>query len=98
MIGLYDAHSGEQIANLTGHGSWITSLDWSHTGEYLLSSAMDGKVKVWSVDQRTCVATHSESDQGIWSVKWMVKVGRAEGFVTAGSNQSIAFYREASGG
>ncbi len=98
IIGLYDVQSGEQVANLTGHGSWITSTDWSHTGEYLLSGALDGKVKVWSIDQKTCVATHSETDKGLWSVKWLPKVGRNQGFATAGSNGSIAFYREASGG
>lgn len=36
-ITLYDVSSGEQIANLIGHGSWVMSLDWSDTGEYLLS-------------------------------------------------------------
>ena len=98
IIGLYDVNSGEQVANLTGHGSWITSVDWSHTGEYLLSGSLDGKVKVWSIDQKACVATHHETDKGLWSVKWLPKVGRNEGFATAGSNCSIAFYREAGGG
>jgi superkiller protein 8 len=37
IIALYDVTSGEQIANLSGHGAWILSLDWSDTGEYLLS-------------------------------------------------------------
>ena len=37
IIALYDHASGEQVANFTGHSAWITSLDWSHTGEYLLS-------------------------------------------------------------
>ena len=37
IIALYDVQSGEQVANLTGHGAWIFSLDWSDTGEYLLS-------------------------------------------------------------
>jgi len=37
VIALYDVASGEQVANLTGHGAWIFSLDWSDTGEYLLS-------------------------------------------------------------
>jgi superkiller protein 8 len=37
MIGLYDVQSGEQVALLTGHASWIFSLDWNHTGEYLLT-------------------------------------------------------------
>ena len=37
VIALYDVASGEQVANLMGHGAWIMSLDWSHTGEFLLS-------------------------------------------------------------
>jgi superkiller protein 8 len=37
VIALYDVTSGEQVANFSGHGGWILSLDWSDTGEYLLS-------------------------------------------------------------
>ena len=37
VIALYDVASGEQVGILSGHAAWITSLDWSHTGEYLLS-------------------------------------------------------------
>ena len=37
VIALYDVPSGEQVAYLKGHQSWIFSLDWSHTGEYLLT-------------------------------------------------------------
>lgn len=36
-IALYDVKSGEQIANLAGHTGWVLALDWSDTGEYLLS-------------------------------------------------------------
>lgn len=99
VIGLYDYVSGEQIVNLKGHDAWITSLSWSHTGEYLLSGALDGKVKVWSVERRDCVATHSETDKALWAVRWLPKAaGRSERFATAGGNRSIAFYREATGG
>lgn len=98
VIALYDVSSGEQVAILAGHGAWILSLDWSATGEYLLSGAFDGKAKVWSIEQRTCVATHAETEKTLWSVKWLPKTGRNEGFATAGSNRSITFYREATGG
>lgn len=103
VISLYDANSGEQVANLTGHDAWITSLDWSATGEYLLSGALDGKVKVWSIDTRSCVATMSESEKGLWAVKWLPKGQtsgekvKAEKFATAGNSRAIAIYREASG-
>ncbi|RAL00230.1 SKI complex subunit WD repeat protein SKI8 [Aspergillus ibericus CBS 121593] len=98
VIVLYDTSSGEQVANLSGHTAWIMSLSWSHTGEHLLSGSFDGKVKVWSIDTRACVATHSETEKAIWSVKWLSKIGRSVGFATAGANRSISLYREATGG
>ncbi|KAE8307102.1 WD40-repeat-containing domain protein [Aspergillus transmontanensis] len=98
VIVLYDTSSGEQVANLPGHSAWVLSLSWSHTGEYLLSGSFDGKVKVWSIDTRTCVATHSETERAVWNVKWLPKIGKSEGFATAGASRSISFYREATGG
>ena len=99
IIALYDTQSGEQVANLTGHASWITSLDWNWSGEFLLSGCYDGKVKVWSIERRECVATQTESEKCLWSVRWLPKSAsmRNETFVTAGAGGTIAFYREASG-
>ncbi|KAK7562683.1 WD40-repeat-containing domain protein [Phyllosticta paracitricarpa] len=133
-IAIYDVSSGEQIAILSGHVAWVMSLDWSATGEYLLSgyvpytnretsgfdtllcssslyrrlldsqltlaaisSSFDGKAKIWSIDTRTCVATHSESDQALWTVKWLPKTQGSEKFAIAGAGKDISFYREASG-
>ncbi|KFY87480.1 hypothetical protein V498_07151 [Pseudogymnoascus sp. VKM F-4517 (FW-2822)] len=98
IIALYDVQHGEQVANLTGHAAWVFSVDWSDTGEYILSGAFDGKAKVWSVDTRTSVATHSETEKALWSVKWLPKTAKSEAFATAGANRSISFYREATGG
>ncbi|KAI2632512.1 WD40 repeat-like protein [Hypomontagnella submonticulosa] len=97
VIAVYDTKHGEHVGNLTGHTAWITSIDWNDTGEYLLSGAFDGKVKVWSIDRGACVATHSETDKALWSVKWLPKTGRNEMFCTAGANRSLTFYREATG-
>lgn len=78
------------------HGS--SSLTAVQLGLNIIHRSFDGKVKVWSIDTKTCVATHSETDKALWSVKWIPKVGKSEGFATAGANRSIAFYREATGG
>ncbi|KAE8348309.1 WD40 repeat protein [Aspergillus coremiiformis] len=98
VIVLYDTVSGEQVANLSGHSAWVLSLSWSHTGEYLLSGSFDGKVKVWSIDTRACVTTHSEMESVVWNVKWLPKTGKSERFAAAGANRSISFYREATCG
>lgn len=98
-IALYDHQSGEQVAHMTGHAAWITTLSWSHTGEYLLSGSLDGKIKAWSVDRKECVATQSETDKTIWAVRWLPKRDgeRGQRFAAAGGNCGISFYREASG-
>ncbi|KAM3420843.1 hypothetical protein BST61_g4083 [Cercospora zeina] len=90
IIALYDTQSGEQVANLTGHGSWITSLDWNWSGEFLVSCGYDGKVKVWSMERRECVATQTESERCLWGVKWLFQGPKArnEVFVTGGENGS----------
>lgn len=60
--------------------------------------AFNGKAKIWSIEQRTCVATHTETEKTVWSVKWLPKNVKNEGFATAGANRSVSFYREATGG
>lgn len=97
VIALYDMQHGEHVANLTGHSAWVTSVDWNDSGEFLLSGSMDGKAKVWSIERKVCVATHSETDKPVWAVKWLPKTGRNEFFCTAGANRSLSFYREATG-
>ncbi|KAF2732455.1 WD40 repeat-like protein [Polyplosphaeria fusca] len=97
VIALYDVNSGEQVANLSGHGGWILTLDWSDTGEYLLSGSHDSKAKVWRIETRSCVATHSHGDRPLWAARWLPKATRSEMFALAGGNQAISFYREAAG-
>ncbi|KAK5937715.1 Ski complex subunit Rec14 [Knufia obscura] len=104
LISLYDAKSGETVALLRGHEAWITSLDWSYTGEYLVSGSLDGKIKIWSVETRQCVCTMTDGEgRGLWAVKWLPKGetsgerGKAERFVTAGNGGAVGVYREASG-
>ena len=107
LITLSSTTSGETLANLPGHNAWVTSLSFNHSGEYLLSGDFGGKCKMWSVETRNCVATHGETDKGLWSVRWLPKgttqresavLGRAEAFAVAGAGRGIGIWREASGG
>lgn len=107
IIALYDTKSGEQVKLLTGHGgSWITGLDWSSTGEWLVSCSVDGKVRVWSVETGVCVAVVAfggEEGGAAWSVKFLPKsranvTGGGEVFAVAGKGGVVSFFREASGG
>ncbi|KAK3986609.1 WD40-repeat-containing domain protein [Cladorrhinum sp. PSN332] len=108
IIALYDMQHGEHVGNLTSPSArpaWITSLDWSDTGDYIISGSLDGKVKVWDVSRGACVATHSETEGALWSVRWLPKnekalgpgMGKGEMFCAAGASRSLSFYREATG-
>lgn len=107
VIALFDANSGEQVASLAGHQSWIMCLDWSSTGEWLASGSWDGSVRVWSVERRECVAVLRDAGGGgtggvgkcVWALRWLPKVGgtRSEGFAVAGAGKCISLYREAAG-
>ncbi|KAH8625791.1 hypothetical protein IG631_19670 [Alternaria alternata] len=58
----------------------------------------DSKAKVWRIETRSCVATHSHGDKPLWSAKWLPKSPmKSEMFALAGGNNSISFYREAAG-
>lgn len=54
-----------------------------------MTSAMDGRVKVWDFEQKTCVATQSESPTIVWSAKWLRNM---DGFLTGGADKALYWY------
>lgn len=48
-FGLYDAESGEQVRELTGHLARIESLAFSENGDFLASASLDQTVSVWDL-------------------------------------------------
>lgn len=93
-VTLYDARSGEQIASIQGHSNIITCVDWTSSGELLVTGSIDGRIKVWNVPRRECVGTFTENvGHKIWCAKWC-KMGnnKLEGFVVGGSEKVLRFY------
>ncbi|KAL2315939.1 Meiotic recombination protein rec14 [Schizosaccharomyces pombe] len=90
MITIYDVLSGDQVGQLRGHAAWIFAVAFNPVGDLLLSADVEGKIKIWDIDTMECISTQSETDGAIWAVAWY-----KNGFIVAGADKSIRWYRAA---
>ena len=60
-IVVWDVESGQQIACLTAHTSWISTLCFSPCGQFLASGGEDGTVYVWNVSTWQQVRSYTDS-------------------------------------
>ncbi len=57
---VWDMESGEQIACLSDHTNWVTTLCFSPCGRFLASGGEDGTVYVWDVDTWQQVQSYTD--------------------------------------
>ncbi|MCG9134358.1 WD40 repeat domain-containing protein [Candidatus Poribacteria bacterium] len=60
VIVVWDMESGQQIASLTAHTYWISSLCFSPCGQFLTSGGEDGTVYVWDVSTWQQVRSYTD--------------------------------------
>ena len=63
-IRLFDTATSSMLGLLEGHSKGIISLNWTDNG-YLLSGSWDGTAKVWDVENRKCIKTLSNHENGV---------------------------------
>lgn len=52
--------SSHLACTLSGHGSWVLSVDFAPDKMHFVSSSSDHTVKVWDFAQRNCVHTFKD--------------------------------------
>lgn len=60
VIVVWNVESGQQIASLTAHTRWITTLCFSPCGQFLASGGEDGTVYVWDVSTWQQVQSYTD--------------------------------------
>ncbi|MFQ4146142.1 eIF2A-related protein [Chlorogloeopsis sp. ULAP02] len=56
-IKLWDVKTGSCIATLTGHDTWVMSVDFSPEGNILVSGDGNAVIKLWDVETQECIQT-----------------------------------------
>ena len=49
------------IRSLTGHKSGVSTCQFHPYGEFFMSGAEDGTIKIWDIRKRGCIQTHQAS-------------------------------------
>ncbi len=70
IIRLLEVATGQEVATLCGHASWVYSLIFSPDGLLLASGSYDQTVKIWNIEIGKCVKTLSGHTDWVRSVKF----------------------------
>ncbi|KAJ3174844.1 RING finger and WD repeat domain-containing protein 2 [Geranomyces variabilis] len=83
LVHLWDSETGSAIRNFDEHEKRVWSVDWTtNDPDLFASSSDDAKGKLWSVNQRSAVAT-VQSTVNLCTVKWNPEVHNQIAFGSA---------------
>jgi len=85
-IGVLNAASWEQEAPLIGHSRAVSSLTFSASGEWLISSSADSTIRVWDTDNWDTIRVLKGHLSGVGSVSLTSDESRA---LSAGNDKQI---------
>ncbi|PKA63013.1 U4/U6 small nuclear ribonucleoprotein PRP4-like protein [Apostasia shenzhenica] len=94
-IHMYDAEGKKLVAGMSGHVSWVLSVDASPDGAAIASGSSDRTVRLWDLSMRTSVQTMTNHLDQVWCVAFRPLGGagaRAGRLVSVSDDKSISLY------
>ncbi|KAF6164763.1 hypothetical protein GIB67_041015 [Kingdonia uniflora] len=67
-VHMYDAEGKTMIGAMSGHASWVLSLDVSPDGAALATGSSDRTVRLWDLSMRASVQTMTNHNDQVWGV------------------------------
>ncbi|KAI9695519.1 MAG: hypothetical protein M1836_006436 [Candelina mexicana] len=89
---VWDRHTGELIAQLTGHRGPVNSVQLR--GNLLASASGDGTARIWNLELGQCVKEFSSKDRGLACVEFSEDAR----YVFAGGNDQVIYKFDANSG
>ena len=94
-IHIYDAKEKALIGAMSGHASWVLSIDVSPDGLAVATGSSDRTVRLWDINMRSSVQTMSNHSDQVWAVAFRPPGGagvRAGRLASASDDKSISLY------
>ncbi|KAL5708180.1 WD repeat-containing protein vip3 [Ranunculus cassubicifolius] len=93
-VHIYDAEAKGLIGAMSGHSSWVLSMDVSPDGLALATGSSDRTVRLWDLSMRAAVQTMSNHADQVWGVAFRpLGTGtRAGRLVSVSDDKSISLY------
>ncbi|KAF7826122.1 WD repeat-containing protein VIP3 [Senna tora] len=94
-VHMYDADGGSLVQAMSGHASWVLSVDVSPDGAAVATGSSDKTVRLWDLSMRAAVQTMSNHTDQVWGVAFRPPGGsdvRGGRLVSVSDDKSIALY------
>ncbi|XP_039146183.1 LOW QUALITY PROTEIN: WD repeat-containing protein VIP3 [Dioscorea cayenensis subsp. rotundata] len=94
-VHMYDAERKGMIGAMSGHTSWVLSVDASPDGAAIATGSSDRTVRLWDLSMRASVQTMSNHTDQVWSVAFRPPSGtglRLGRLASVSDDKSISLY------
>jgi WD repeat-containing protein 61 len=94
-VHMYDADGKSLVGAMSGHESWVLSVDVSPDGAALATGSSDRTVRLWDISMRAAVQTIINHTDQVWGVAFRppggsgVRTGR---LASVSDDKSISLY------
>ncbi|PKA48905.1 U4/U6 small nuclear ribonucleoprotein PRP4-like protein [Apostasia shenzhenica] len=90
-VHMYDAEGKSLVSAMSGHASWVLSVDASPDGAAIATGSSDRTVRLWDLSMRAAVQTMTSHTDQVWCVAFRPPVPPAAGMgLTAGRLASVS--------
>ncbi|OAY70570.1 WD repeat-containing protein VIP3, partial [Ananas comosus] len=94
-VHMYDAEGKSLVGAMSGHASWVLSVDASPDGAAIATGSSDRTVRLWDLSTRTAVQTMTNHTDQVWAVAFRPPGGtgvRAGRLASVSDDKSISLY------